>query len=507
MKRKTGDEILNEGILDAELAAEEEEIKSRKFKYGTMATIFTVVFVAAVVLFNVLLGYMTDRFVWEFDMTREHLFDISEDTKEVIDDLSRDVTITVLADETVFRDSTELFSNIYEILQRYEALGGGKIRVRYVNPNMNPKIFDQYNELGTLGNNYLIVESELRQTYLSPNSLYNMSVDQNSDISYFVGLRAEQQLTSALLFVTQESVNTACWVRGHGEDYSKVQLDSILAKMNYDTKVIILAQEEIPEECTLLIISSPDTDYSPEEIEKLDAFLKRGGDAIVSLTADTSTALTNLSLYFEEWGIRYRSEFILDYYQSISNMPFYVVPTIASIQNVTERLNTRNYFAIVPACMPIELTGTETGSHRIQVLMSSSRRSFAKDLNEITMGYDYDEENDPLGPFNMCVISEYLVSDKNLNYTRGDILFCSAGLITDSVLEATNYLNAQFMEHVLDYISEYSDGIVIPDKNFESKTLSILTWQARIVLWVVVIGLPLLIILCGVLVWSRRRHL
>ena len=38
-------------------------------------------------------------------------------------------------------------------------------------------------------------------------------------------------------------------------------------------------------------------------------------------------------------------------------------------------------------------------------------------------------------------------------------------------------------------------------------TLSILTWQARIVLWVVVIGLPLLIILCGVLVWSKRRHL
>ncbi len=507
MKKRPDDEILNEGILDAELAAEEEEIKSRKFKYGTMATIFTVIFVAAVVLFNVLLGYMTDRFVWEFDMTREHLFEISEDTKEVIDDLSRNVTITVLADETMFRDSTELFSNIYEILQRYEALGGGKIKVRYINPNMNPKIFDQYNELGTLGNNYLIIESDLRQTYLSPNSLYNMSVDQNSDITYFVGLRAEQQLTSSLLFVTQDSVNTACWVRGHGEDYSKVQLDGILAKMNYDTQVIILAQEEIPEECTLLIISSPTTDYSPEEIDKLDAFLKRGGDAIVTLTADNSTALTNLNLYFEEWGIRYRSQFILDYYQSISNMPFYVVPTIANIQNVTERLNTRNFFAIVPGCMPIELTGTETESHRLQVLMSSSRRSFSKDLDEIAMGYDYNEETDTPGPFNMCVISEYLVSDKNLNYTRGDILFCSAGLISDSVLEASNYLNGQFMEHVLDYISEYSDGIVIPDKNFESQTLSILTWQSRIVLWVVVIALPLLIILCGVLVWSKRRHL
>ena len=81
MKRRQQDELLNEGLIDAELAAEEEEIKSRKFKYGTLATIFTIVFIVAIILVNVLLGYMTDRFVWEIDMTREQLFEISEDTK------------------------------------------------------------------------------------------------------------------------------------------------------------------------------------------------------------------------------------------------------------------------------------------------------------------------------------------------------------------------------------------------------------------------------------------
>ena len=284
-------------------------------------------------------------------------------------------------------------------------------------------------------------------------------------------------------------------------------MDSILNKMNYDTQVIILAQDEIPEECTLLLISSPETDYGPDEIDKLDAFLKRGGDIIVALTPETSVNLTNLNSFFEEWGVRYRSEYILDNYQSISNMPFYVVPTIPNIKNVTDRLNTKNHFALVPGCMPIELTGTETGSHNLAVLMTSSRRSYTKDLNEITLGYDYDEENDAVGPFNMCVISEYLVSDKNMNYTRGDILFCSAGMISDSVLKASNYLNGQFLEHLLDYISEYSDGVVIPDKDFESKNLNILSWQSRLVLYVVVIAIPLLILLAGILIWAKRRHL
>jgi predicted small integral membrane protein len=507
MKRKPDNEILNEGLIDQALVAEEEEIKSRKFKYGTLATVFTVIFIIAIILVNVLLGYMTERFVWEFDMTKEQLFDISEDTKEVIDDMTREVTITVLADETVFRDAEQMLSNVYEILQRYEALGGGKIKVRYVNPNMNPKIFEQYNTLGDLGNNYLIVESDLRMKSMSPNSLYNIKVDEESNISYFVGIRAEQQLTSALLFVTQESVNTACWLRGHGEDYSKTQLDSILNKMNYDTQVIILAQDEIPEECTLLIINAPETDYGPDEIEKLDAFFKRGGDAIVALSPETSVALTNLNSFFEEWGVRYRSEFVLDNYQSISNMPFYVVPTITNIKNVTDRLNTKNYYALVPGCMPIELTSTETSNHNLAVLMSSSRRSYSKDLNEITLGYDYDEANDPSGPFNMCVISEYLATDKNMNYTRGDILFCSAGMISDTVLQASNYLNGQFVEHVLDYISEYSDGVVIPDKNFESTMLNLLSWQSRLVLYIVVIALPLLILVAGILIWSKRRHL
>ena len=507
MKRKTDDEILNEGILDAELAAEEEEIKSRKFKYGTLATIFTIFFIVAVVLINVLLGYMTKRFVWEFDMTKEHLFEISEETKEVIDDMNRDVIITVLSEETSFRDSTELLSNIYEILQRYEALGSGKIKVRYVSPNMNPKFFDQYNDLGDLGNNYLIVESELRKTYMSPTSLYNMKKDEETGITYYIGLRAEQALTSALLFVTQDSVNKAVWIRGHGEDYSMDQMNTLLTKMNYDTDVIALAQEDIPEECTLLIISSPDTDYSSEEIEKLDAFFRRGGDAIVSLTPKTSTPLTNLSVLFEEWGVRYHQEYILDNYQSISNMPFYVVPTIPKVDKITERLTTYNYYAIVPACMPIELTGTETGYHTLKVLMESSARAYTKDMDEITTSYDYDEESDPVGPFNMTVLSEFLATSKNLKQTRSDILFCSAGMITNSILEASNFLNASFLEQVLDYMSEYSDGIVIPDKNFEATSLSILSWQSRIVLWVVVIAIPLVILLVGVLIWSKRRHL
>ena len=73
--------------------------------------------------------------------------------------------------------------------------------------------------------------------------------------------------------------------------------------------------------------------------------------------------------------------------------------------------------------------------------------------------------------------------------------------------KASNFLNAQFIETVVDYISEYNDVVVIEDKNFESNTLNILTWQVRVVLWVVVIAMPLAILAIGIIIWSKRRHL
>ncbi len=505
LKRNPDEEPLGGSAVDLELAAEEEEIKSRRFKYGTLATIFTVAFVCAVVALNVFLGYMTKRYVWEIDMTSEKLFEISEDTKEVIDDLPMDVMITVLADETTYRDSTQLLSNIYEILQRYEALGNGKITVRYLDPNLNPQIFDKYNTLGDLSANYIIVESALRNTYMAPTSLYNMKTDQESNVTYYVGLRAEQALTSALIFVTSESVNTAAYIRGHGESYYMDETDSLLKTMNYDVTDVVLATEDIPENISMIIISSPDTDYSAEEIDKLDKYFKRGGDAIVSLTPQTSEELTNLNMLFEEWGIKYDKEIILDGSMSIT-FPTNVVPTVLNVENVTDKLNTKNYLAVIPGCMPIELTGTQTGSHTVKALMTSSQYSYAKSLEAVTKGFDQ-EESDKVGPFNMCAISEFYTADKNLNETRSDIFFCSAGLMSDSVLKQSNFLNKQFLYHVIKYISSYEDAVVIQDKNFESDTLTILAWQKRAVLWLVVLALPLAVLAFGVVVWARRKHL
>lgn len=496
---------LNEGILDVELAAEQEEIKSRKFKYGTLATVFTVVFVVAIVLINVLIGHLTDRFVLEIDMTSESLFEISEDTMEVLDDLAEPITITVLAEETTYRDSTELLSNVYEILQRYEALAAGKLTVRYINPNVNPKIVEQYDVLGDLSSNDIIVESARRTKRLTPTTMYNYKTDEDGT-TYYVGLRAEQKLTSAILFCTTETVSKAAYIRGHNEDYFMDELDALLTTANYEVGSVILAREEIPEDVNLIIISSPTTDFSIEEIDKLDAYFNNGGDAIISMTPQIGEKLTNLETFLEEWGIRYSEDLVFDSAQSLSGYPMYVVPNIATVEGVTDNLNTRNQFALVVGGKAIELTTTEVSGTYVTPLMTSSATSYAKNVNDVAYGYDQ-TENDAVGPFNLAVMAERYTYDKNLNSTRSSLLFVNAGMITDSVLSASNFLNANYLTSALNFINDYTDAVIIPDKDFVSTTLNILSWQVGVVFWVVVVAIPLAILAIGVIVWARRRHL
>ena len=236
-----------------------------------MAAITSVIFIAAVVIVNVFIGYMTDRFVLEFDMTSEKLFEISDDTKEIIDDLNEQITITVLAEETSYRNGQEMLANVYEILQRYAALGNGKIVVRYIDPMINVSEVERYKEKvgNALTTNDIIIESSKRVKRLAPQNLYTARQNNyngatvqtaTAGTTYYVGLRAEQRLTSALLFVTSDEVSKAAWVYGHDETYAIPEFETLLGYANYDVTNIRLIQEDIPDDVTMLIISDPAKD-------------------------------------------------------------------------------------------------------------------------------------------------------------------------------------------------------------------------------------------------------
>ena len=75
---------------------------TRKLRYGAMATGLSVIVIAAVVLLNVVVGILADRFPLTFDLTKDKTFSLSEQGAAVADSIQKDVQITVFADESLF---------------------------------------------------------------------------------------------------------------------------------------------------------------------------------------------------------------------------------------------------------------------------------------------------------------------------------------------------------------------------------------------------------------------
>ncbi|MDR3149209.1 MAG: GldG family protein [Oscillospiraceae bacterium] len=497
---------------DVSLIAEREEIKSRKFKYSTVAAIFSVVFIIAVIAANILIGYLTDRFVFEIDLTREKLFEISGVTLDVIADLDEPVTITVLSEETSFRNGSTLLGNVYEIFQRYVALGEGKITLRFLNPLANVGETDRYKQmLGTdLSANDIIIESAKRVKRLTPDAMYTRASQNlngaettySGSSDYYVGLRAEQRISSAILFVTSDEVAKAAWVYGHDENYSVAEFDTLLNYANFDVVTLRLLQDTIPDDVTMLIISAPSADFNKDEIAKIDEFLARGGDMIVAMGPQVLNH-PNLDALFAEWGVIYSTEIIYDAEQCVS-IPHNVVPNVALFQPITANLPRQ--YAMMPAGRPIVLTSTQASQIGLQTLMSSSATSYAKSYEDAMSDFTQNPQ-DKSGPFNMMILAERMTTDKANVPVRSDILFTNAGFVTQSALSENAFLNRTYLGAAISYMADYTDGLVIPDKDFQSSVLTILGWQSRTVLIVLVLILPLAIIALGVIIWLRRRHL
>lgn len=97
---------------------------SRRFKFGSLATVITAVFVAAVILINVVVGLLLDRFPVSIDLTSDNRFELTQDSINFLSGLDQDVKITVLAEESEFESAGTYWKQVYEIIKDYAAAFG-----------------------------------------------------------------------------------------------------------------------------------------------------------------------------------------------------------------------------------------------------------------------------------------------------------------------------------------------------------------------------------------------
>lgn len=290
---------------------------SRRFKYGSVAVVFTAVFSAFVILLNAVFSAVAGlNGGFYLDLTGEKIYDISAPTLEVLSSLEREVEIIFCMTEDRVTDSNEL-SYVKRLAEKYRTVND-KVSVIYRDSVKDPVYFNQFKKTSTdiVSQSSVIVNCPETKRYIvyPLKRFFKLSSDTGAIFAY----DGENKLTSAILQTAVGEPQKAAFVTGHGEE-KRSSVETLLREQGYEVSEIDLknVSEQELYSYDLLIISNPKYDYTGvsaakegrvNEIGLLNNYLtKNYGNLMVFISPETP-ALTEFSGFLaDDWGIGYTS--------------------------------------------------------------------------------------------------------------------------------------------------------------------------------------------------------
>src|SRR5699024_9807021 len=116
----------------------------------------------------------------------------------------------------------------------------------------------------------VMVETEKRSRVLTVNDMFSLQQDQTTGMTVGYSM-VDSALAGALEMVNLDEVPVLTIATGHDEILNSENLAGFLSLMedqNFEVQEIDIMVDEIPEETQILMLPTPNTDYTDEEIQK-----------------------------------------------------------------------------------------------------------------------------------------------------------------------------------------------------------------------------------------------
>ncbi|MDR2932915.1 MAG: Gldg family protein [Oscillospiraceae bacterium] len=481
--------------------------KSRKFRQGSMATLITVLVIVLVVVVNMVATALSERFSLSLDLTTNKVFSLSNETKDFLKTLDKDVTVYILSDEETFMAGGVYYTQAGEVIKRY-AQHNPRIKVVYKDIIKDPTFVANYPNLSLTARSILI-ECEDKNAVLTAYDLFNIEVDYNAGTAQAVSSKAEQAMSSALLNVTSDKKITLTVLEGHNE-YDISYFTDVLRMNNYEITTQNLMTDEINPDATIAVMAAPMRDISEAEAKKLDAFLSNGEKygktffylASVDQTVDTPV----IDALLAEWGIGINPGVVFDINMSNIFSPGYYY-TIAGYaeDEYSANVQTRKLPAGLPYSRPLEILYENKSFTTTKELLTFSSTAGVRASDAATDWVP--SQSDISGPITGMAISQMTKYDNATPMTSNIVVCGSVDLIADYMLGSPNMANSDYVLDLLNSISGREDVIHIQDKTLGGTELGLTDYSQVITISIVLtIIFPLAVLVLGIVIWMRRRH-
>jgi hypothetical protein len=487
--------------------------EKRNLRYGFVSVCITLVVIAVIVLFNVVLTALFKKYPLDIDLTEDRIFEISGETIGFLENLDQDVDIYVLNTESSFitGSPTEYFIQANEVIRKYSQYSP-RVRLEYVDLIRNPDFPSRFPETDPTINDILIVSGG-RSRKLSPRDLFNIQTSYYG--SFISSSKAEQAMTSALLGVTSKKSSLAAVIGGHGE--LDVGAFTELLRMNvWDVVTVNTITEPIPPEASLLILAAPDRDLSAEELADIDKFLEGGNNRIFfylgSLAQGGASnvldqpSLPNLDAFLTEWGLAVDGGVVFetDSARIIGDSPYLSFADFIE-DDYSKQTLSKGLYPVLPQSRPLRLVYEAQRYRKTKVLIRSSPSAGIRPP-------DAPLDWSPSARDLKADIPLLALSSSTRNNVEGDIVSAhviacgSAAAWNSSILGNINIGNSSYFLDLLGRLSGREDQIYIEDKTLGFSNLNITAIQVIILAVTFIVLVPLIILVTGIVVWLRRRH-
>jgi ABC-type uncharacterized transport system involved in gliding motility auxiliary subunit len=469
-------------------------MSGRQARFGSLAVASILVVLGILVAIN----YISSRQNKRWDLTAAKQFTLSEQTRKILQNLDKPVNIKVFAapdDFTRFRERLDEFTYT-----------SPKVSVEYVDAIKFPSRAGQYKveALGTV-----VIEYDGRTERVTSDG--------------------EQELVNGLVKAVQGRQLKVYFVQGHGEHdidasdrpgYSAVK--SSLGSDNFTVEKIVLAQQkEVPADASVLVIAGPKTDFLPNEIEMLKAYLKRGGKVLFMLDPPArpdAPELTSLVALLKDWGIEVGNNVVVD----VSGLGQLFgagaeVPVAAKYNPhpITEGFRLMTGYPLARSVTTI--AGNSSGRFP-QTLVETSASSWAEsDVKTLMASGEVQRDpakGDKEGPVALAAAvsapAETPAATPAANKTdetpKPETRLAVFG---DSDFVANQWLgiqgNRDLFLNTVNWLAQQENMIAIRPKDPEDRRITLNRDQQTRIFWLTVLIIPGLILLAGVQTWWRRR--
>lgn len=475
--------------------------KNETSRLNGLMTVLLILAVAIVFLINALGHSLSEHYPLSADLTANANYDIGDDSKEVLDMLTTDVSIYALATKGSFSGNSYLVQ-VRKILEQYPKYSS-HVSLEFIDYTTNPTFTAQFPDLTLNTGDVLVVGPEaVKQLPLS--NMFNYTYDAEGNLVVSAS-RAEEAITSAIVSsVTEDPVNIAV-LTGNSVTDDRATLETILADNNF-----VVSEEDLVtgnfDNYEILMLLAPLQDLSEDVLAKFDAFLYNNGEygrTLIYAADVNQPEMTNMDAFLREWGIEVDGGAVFETdennvygYQPYYPFAFYTEDKFAV------QLKDSSKKVLLPLSRPLNIVFGYKDNKTVTQLLEFAESTGVRPEN--ADGNFRVEDALKRGPMPAMLLSTLAV--QNSEKSSQVLVLPSVQALSGSTMGNTSIANAEYLTVIMNTLTARGEAVSIEPKSLSGNTLSITSAAASTWGILLCIVIPVGILVAGIIVFLKRRY-